>query len=484
MAQGQLRPQDPSDPATRAASATWAGSRCSSRPTACTFNAGAPVPRVQGRRRPSTTRATSTPCSPAWPATSAPWAAARSTSCRPSSSRWPRRGVGNEEQQAAFLRGNAYLGLVFLTDEDDCSAAAQRRHVRRQAGAARRIGQLALRDPRATCAAAQNLSDQRPRLSDDRLLRAPLRRLPGQDRHLPEPDRRRSREHRHLATDRLRAPQERPAPGRRDQGPEGRPGQPDPRGRHLRLAAASRSQPSRTTWPPRSTRSRRSPIPTPPTRSTRTVYDYWPVCYDPDHLPSSARPGDRLRRDGGRLGRHGRLARRRVRRRVRRERPEVQHLRARLLPRDEGHRRRHRQEAAEPVRRLQAGRHRRRSGNGVQADCRVVLRAPHARSGDPNRVIYQEILPALAQCPPGATNGTISTDCWQLVQRQGACPTNGQLVTVLRTAAEIAATAPARSRHQAAACSAGPVPIRSRARAPPPGAPTRCSGPTVPATRP
>ena len=33
------------------------------------------------------------------------------------------RGLNNEPQQEAFLRGSAYLGLVFLSDEDDCSAA-------------------------------------------------------------------------------------------------------------------------------------------------------------------------------------------------------------------------------------------------------------------------------------------------------------------------------------------------------------------------
>jgi hypothetical protein len=37
------------------------------------------------------------------------------------------QGVGNENQQKAFLRGNATLGLVFLTDEDDCSAATNDR---------------------------------------------------------------------------------------------------------------------------------------------------------------------------------------------------------------------------------------------------------------------------------------------------------------------------------------------------------------------
>jgi len=33
------------------------------------------------------------------------------------------KGVGNDQQQTDFLRGQAYLGLVFLSDEDDCSAA-------------------------------------------------------------------------------------------------------------------------------------------------------------------------------------------------------------------------------------------------------------------------------------------------------------------------------------------------------------------------
>jgi hypothetical protein len=33
------------------------------------------------------------------------------------------KGLGNDDQQALFLRPSAYLGLVFLSDEDDCSAA-------------------------------------------------------------------------------------------------------------------------------------------------------------------------------------------------------------------------------------------------------------------------------------------------------------------------------------------------------------------------
>jgi hypothetical protein len=33
------------------------------------------------------------------------------------------KGIGNEQQQADFLRGNALLALLFISDEDDCSAA-------------------------------------------------------------------------------------------------------------------------------------------------------------------------------------------------------------------------------------------------------------------------------------------------------------------------------------------------------------------------
>jgi hypothetical protein len=41
-------------------------------------------------------------------------------------------------------------------------------------------------------------------------------------------------------------------------------------------------------------------------------------------------------------------------------------------------------------------------------------------------------------CPPGATPDTITSDCWQIVIDYPKCPVTGQLINVLRTAAEIA----------------------------------------------
>ena len=73
---------------------------------------------------------------------------------------------------------------------------------------------------------------------------------------------------------------------------------------------------------------------------------------------------------------------------------------------------------------------------GLQPDCRVVYRLPET---DPatGKVTYTESQP-LPICPPGATPDTITTDCWKLVIDNPKCPVAGQVVSVVRTAAEIA----------------------------------------------
>jgi len=68
---------------------------------------------------------------------------------------------------------------------------------------------------------------------------------------------------------------------------------------------------------------------------------------------------------------------------------------------------------------------------GVQADCRVAYRTLDANG------VYQESPDSLPQCSAGATSDTISSDCWQLVNDTAKCTGLGQLVNVLRTRAEI-----------------------------------------------
>jgi len=74
---------------------------------------------------------------------------------------------------------------------------------------------------------------------------------------------------------------------------------------------------------------------------------------------------------------------------------------------------------------------------GLQPDCRVVYRVPQADAAT-GMVTYTESAQSLPICPAGATPDTITADCWQVIIDNSKCPVNGQLISVLRTAAEIA----------------------------------------------
>ncbi len=74
---------------------------------------------------------------------------------------------------------------------------------------------------------------------------------------------------------------------------------------------------------------------------------------------------------------------------------------------------------------------------GVQPDCRVVYRVPEAEATT-GTVTYTEPSQSLPICPAGATSDTITADCWQLVIDKTKCPVTGQIFNVVRTAAEIA----------------------------------------------
>jgi hypothetical protein len=78
---------------------------------------------------------------------------------------------------------------------------------------------------------------------------------------------------------------------------------------------------------------------------------------------------------------------------------------------------------------------------GLQPDCRVVYSTPTVDPRDPSKVIYVDSSAGMPLCPAGSTNGNVLQDCWQLMTDTTKCPNayDGQLVNVLRTRAEIAA---------------------------------------------
>jgi hypothetical protein len=73
----------------------------------------------------------------------------------------------------------------------------------------------------------------------------------------------------------------------------------------------------------------------------------------------------------------------------------------------------------------------------LKADCRVVYRRPET-DATTGKIVYKEDALSMPKCAQGATNGNVEKDCWQLSIDKTKCPVNGQLITVLRTAKEIA----------------------------------------------
>ena len=184
-----------------------------------------------------------------------------------------------------------------------------------------------------------------------------------------------------------------------------------------------------------------APVPNPNTADTQhpTVYDTWPVCYDSNHLPSAATMDVATGFDAtaAAWGATGGL----------RESAFVDEFGSNGL----------KYSICEPdfdkpmasigntvARKIQnlcvdyQLVDTDSAAPGVQADCRVVYRYA-ATDFQGQAVTYTESAQSMPQCPAGATNGKVDRDCWQLTRDATKCPINGQLLQVLRTADEIAA---------------------------------------------
>jgi hypothetical protein len=185
-----------------------------------------------------------------------------------------------------------------------------------------------------------------------------------------------------------------------------------------------------------------APVPNQNTADTQhpIVYDLWPICYDPYHMPMSSNtdPTTGFDVDAAQWGATGGL----------REAAFVDEFGANGL----------KYSACAPdytaamqgfgnalAKKLQSLCFDYKlvdtdsATDGVQADCRVVLRTPGPDPKDPTKIIYLESPTPLPQCPPGASNGSVATTCWQLASDPTKCPNSGQIVYVLRTAADISA---------------------------------------------
>lgn len=163
------------------------------------------------------------------------------------------------------------------------------------------------------------------------------------------------------------------------------------------------------------------------------VWDLWPVCYDPDHEPADpatfdadawgfgARPGLRISAFIDEFGDNGFKSSICERDFTRAMWPFDNTIAKKL------------QNLCMDVKLMDVD----LAAPGVQPNCRVVFRTPRTDAAT-GQVAYVESPQSLPICPPGATPDTIASDCWQLIFDRNKCPVNGHLYGILRTAAEIA----------------------------------------------
>ena len=347
------------------------------------------------------------------------------------------KGVGTEEQQAAFLRGNAYLGLVFLSDEDDCSAAlntglfGDRPELRTESASLRCA-------TRGHMCGGQKLSDSGPNYPTTNAYehafadcKARTDTCPnitdGYDHNtdaLNPTDCAPLKNVQHLA-DEIKGLKVDPENQILVAGIFGWPmGEPDSDEFNRNMAAATYKI---------------AEVPNPNEADTThpEVYDYWPVCYDPDHQPTSpdattgfdvaaagwgAEGGLREAAFIDQFGENG-LKFSICERDFTRAMNVIGNAIAKKL-----------QNLCVDYKLIDTDFD---SSNGVQADCRVVWRTPGPDPKDSTKIIYTESPESMPQCPPGSTQGRVDQDCWQLTSDRNKCPVNGQLIQVLRTAQEV-----------------------------------------------
>jgi hypothetical protein len=159
------------------------------------------------------------------------------------------------------------------------------------------------------------------------------------------------------------------------------------------------------------------------------VWDYWPVCYDPDHQPAipgafdadawgwGAQGGVRMSAFIDQFGANG--------------------LKYSICERDYTQAMRGIGNAiAKKLRNMCVDSKLKDTdpAPGLQPDCRVVYRVP-AIDGITGRITFVENPQSLPVCAPGTTPETATSDCWQLVSDLTQCPQSGQLVSIVRPAA-------------------------------------------------
>ncbi len=334
------------------------------------------------------------------------------------------QGVGNETQQKAFLRPEAYLGLVFLTDEDDCSAAPND-------GLFGDFQELRTESASLRCATRAHKCDGLNLADMDK---------PG-----------------YPTKDAFSAPFSKCEARMGDECSEtedtSKPTKCNPLKSVAALAGEMKALKGSEAdekilvagifgWPLtdaeyQSAEYKIAKVPNPNTADVQhpTVFDYWPVCYDPGHKPTKPDGETGFDTDAAGWGATGGL-----RNAAFVDQFGPNGLKFSICQPDFS-------KSMEVIGEAIAKKLQNLcvdyklvdtepDTQGVQADCRVVWRIPEVDAK--GQVTYKESSTSLPQCndETGRKDGEVTTDCWQLTMNKDKCPTNGQWINVLRTAQE------------------------------------------------
>ncbi len=334
-------------------------------------------------------------------------------------------GLGNE-QQHKMLRPSANLGLVFLSDEDDCSAAmndgmfGNKPELRGESASLRCA-------TRAHACAGGNLSDSPPGYPTQAAFAAPLSTCAARTDDCPNPTDGTG------GTDTAGPTACSPLKGVKRLADEIKALKIDPDNQIL-VAGIFGWPTSNEDWAKAQYKIDLVPNLNAADSSQPQVYDSWPICYDPRHRPSDpniydpvavgwgATGGLRLSAFVDEFGANG----------LKFSICETDFSRSmRLL--GEG--------IADAFSLSPCVDHKLvdvdLAAPGIQADCRVVFRVPRPDPVDPRKVSYVENPESMPRCDPGKSdNAQPAYPCWKLVNDTTRCWVNGQLIAVVRSPSE------------------------------------------------
>jgi hypothetical protein len=335
------------------------------------------------------------------------------------------------DAQHTMLRGNAYLGLVFLTDEDDCSAALNDGMF-----GSPPIGPSGLENESASLRCytrshqcnGTNLTNSPPGYPTTAAFSAPLTACSARIDACPNPT------DGNDSTDTSVPTTCSPLKDYKHLAAEIKSLKDDPDNQILVAGVFG--------WPisdadMASAEYKIDQIPNPDTTDTNhpTLFQSWPVCYDPNHMPANSNTYDATAAGWG--------ATAGLRNAAFVDEFGANGLKFSICQTDFSASMKVIGDAiAKKLQNLCVDYTLmdidKDSSNGLQPDCRVVYRTPAIDSNDPTKIVYIESPNSLPECPTNSTAGDVTEDCWQLTIDKNRCPINGQWIQVLRTADEIA----------------------------------------------